>query len=88
MSRIYTITGNKIRGAYSFEPDKERAYWGRYTERLPHRYPFLLLDRVTVFLRKGTAVNPGTKATGIKNVTFNEPFFRGTFPESPLCREF
>lgn len=45
-------------------------------ERLPHRYPFLLLDEVT-------DLGPD-KASGFKNVTFNEPYFRGHFPEAPV----
>src|SRR5271156_54052 len=44
---------------------------------LPHRYPFLLLDRVT-------SVTPGLKATGYKNLTANEPFFEGHFPFRPI----
>jgi 3-hydroxyacyl-[acyl-carrier-protein] dehydratase len=44
---------------------------------LPHRYPFLLIDRVT-------EVQPGQKLVGYKNVTFNEPFFNGHFPGHPV----
>lgn len=44
---------------------------------LPHRYPFLLVDRVTEF-------ESGKKLTAIKNVTINEPFFTGHFPEKPV----
>ena len=44
---------------------------------LPHRYPFLLVDRVVDF--EGDA-----KCTGIKNVTMNEPFFPGHFPDHPI----
>ena len=44
---------------------------------LPHRYPFLLLDRVIDF-------EGDFKCTGIKNVTFNEPFFPGHFPDHPV----
>lgn len=44
---------------------------------LPHRYPFLLIDRLTELV-------PGEKASGIKNVTFNEPFFQGHFPGEPV----
>jgi 3-hydroxyacyl-[acyl-carrier-protein] dehydratase len=44
---------------------------------LPHRYPFLLVDRVV-------ELNPGTNAVGIKNVTINEPFFQGHFPDHPI----
>ena len=46
-------------------------------EILPHRFPFLLIDRVTV-------AEPGKSLTAIKNVTFNEQFFQGHFPESPV----
>jgi 3-hydroxyacyl-[acyl-carrier-protein] dehydratase len=44
---------------------------------LPHRYPFLLVDRVI-------SVEKGVKIVGIKNVTFNEPFFQGHFPGNPI----
>lgn len=44
---------------------------------LPHRYPFLLVDRIT-------EMTPGERAVGIKNVTANEPFFQGHFPEYPV----
>lgn len=44
---------------------------------LPHRYPFLLVDRIL-------EINPGEKATGIKNVTSNEEFFLGHFPGNPI----
>src|SRR6266498_5096270 len=44
---------------------------------LPHRYPFLLVDRII-------DIEPGTKAVGIKNVTINEPFFMGHFPGNPI----
>lgn len=46
-------------------------------EHLPHRYPFLLIDRVT-------EVKPGESLTGFKNVTFNEPYFTGHFPQRPV----
>jgi 3-hydroxyacyl-[acyl-carrier-protein] dehydratase len=44
---------------------------------LPHRYPFLLVDRLVEF-------EPAKKAVGIKNVTCNEPFFVGHFPDKPI----
>lgn len=44
---------------------------------LPHRYPFLMVDRVTSY-------EPGKTLTAIKNVTFNEPIFTGHFPQSPI----
>lgn len=44
---------------------------------LPHRYPFLLVDRII-------ELEPNAKAVGIKNVTINEPFFQGHFPDNPI----
>lgn len=44
---------------------------------LPHRYPFLLVDRII-------DIEPGIKAVGIKNVTINEGFFQGHFPGHPI----
>ncbi len=46
-------------------------------EYLPHRYPMLLIDRVTSFV-------PATSIRGFKNVTVSEPFFQGHFPEFPV----
>jgi len=46
-------------------------------ERIPHRYPFLLIDKVV-------DIQPGESAVGIKNVTVNEPFFQGHFPGHPI----
>ena len=45
-------------------------------ERLPHRYPFLLVDRVL-------ELHPGKSIRALKNVTYNEPFFPGHFPAPP-----
>ena len=44
---------------------------------IPHRYPFLLVDKII-------DIEYGTKAVGIKNVTVNEPFFQGHFPGNPI----
>jgi 3-hydroxyacyl-[acyl-carrier-protein] dehydratase len=44
---------------------------------LPHRYPFLLVDRIV-------SIEEGTSITGIKNVSINEPFFTGHFPGQPI----
>ncbi len=46
-------------------------------EILPHRYPFLLIDKVLELL-------PGERLLALKNVTFNEPFFNGHFPGAPV----
>ncbi len=44
---------------------------------IPHRYPFLLIDKMKNIV-------PGESAVGVKNVTINEPFFVGHFPEKPV----
>ena len=46
-------------------------------ELLPHRYPFLLIDRILEF-------EMGKRIVGLKNVTINEPFFQGHFPGHPI----
>jgi len=46
-------------------------------EVIPHRYPFLLVDRIVEF-------EPKKRIVGIKNVTMNEPFFQGHFPGHPI----
>lgn len=46
-------------------------------ERIPHRYPFLLVDRIV-------ELDVGKRAVGIKNVTINEPYFTGHFPDYPV----
>lgn len=53
--------------------------------RLPHRYPFCLIDRV-ISRQFGDDVNrrQGRKLIAIKNVTFNEPYFPGHFPDNPM----
>ncbi|MGE4635017.1 MAG: 3-hydroxyacyl-ACP dehydratase FabZ [Arenicellales bacterium] len=49
----------------------------RIEDILPHRYPFLLIDRIT-------DVTPGESLRALKNVTINEPFFAGHFPHRPV----
>lgn len=49
----------------------------RIMEMIPHRYPFLMIDRVIDIV-------PDESAVGIKNVTINEPFFQGHFPGHPV----
>ena len=46
-------------------------------EMIPHRHPFLMIDRMT-------DIHIGVSAVGIKNVTINEPFFQGHFPTQPV----
>jgi 3-hydroxyacyl-[acyl-carrier-protein] dehydratase len=50
---------------------------GEILKRLPHRYPFLLIDRAVDYVAN-------TSIRGIKNVSFNEPFFVGHFPDAPV----
>ncbi|HUB94459.1 MAG TPA: 3-hydroxyacyl-ACP dehydratase FabZ [Stellaceae bacterium] len=49
----------------------------RIMQLIPHRYPFLMIDRVV-------GVQPGEEATGIKNVSINEYYFQGHFPQRPV----
>ncbi|MDC0158740.1 3-hydroxyacyl-ACP dehydratase FabZ [Rhodospirillaceae bacterium] len=49
----------------------------RIKELIPHRYPFLLIDGIQT-------LTPNESATGIKNVSINEPFFEGHFPDRPV----
>jgi len=49
----------------------------RILQILPHRYPFILVDRILDIV-------PGERITGLKNVTINEPFFQGHFPGIPI----
>jgi beta-hydroxyacyl-[acyl carrier protein] dehydratase FabZ len=49
----------------------------RIMQMIPHRYPFLMVDKVV-------NVIPNESAVGIKNVTINEPFFQGHFPQRPV----
>lgn len=50
---------------------------GEILEALPHRYPFLMIDRIV-------DINGDESAVGIKNVTINEPIFQGHFPGNPI----
>jgi beta-hydroxyacyl-ACP dehydratase FabZ len=52
-------------------------YYQDIIKVLPHRYPFLLVDRIT-------ELEPGKRIVGLKNVTINEPFFQGHFPGNPI----
>ncbi|MFT8718154.1 MAG: 3-hydroxyacyl-ACP dehydratase FabZ [Acetobacter sp.] len=63
-------------------PDEERKYIEavdvmRIMEAIPHRYPFLLIDRMV-------EITLGESAVGVKNVSVNEPFFQGHFPARPV----
>lgn len=49
----------------------------RIMEMIPHRYPFLMIDKIKDIV-------PDERACGVKNVTINEPYFQGHFPEKPI----
>lgn len=49
----------------------------RIKQLIPHRHPFLLIDKIVDLV-------PDVRATGIKNVTYNEPYFQGHFPGHPI----
>ncbi len=57
--------------------NKESCNINEIKSLIPHRYPFLLIDKVIDIVKNETA-------TGIKNVTVNEPYFPGHFPSSPV----
>ncbi len=59
------------------QPEAHRLDIREILRYLPHRYPFLLIDRVIDYTR-------GESLIGLKNVSFNEPFFTGHFPQRPI----
>ena len=71
------ITSSGVGAATSFIPQKDSLDASEIMKILPHRYPFLLVDKI-VYLEKGK------KAIGIKNVTINDYFFQGHFPDRPI----
>ena len=63
-----------------YDPNREPVMdINRIRELLPHRYPFLLVDK--------TIEVGGNYIVGVKNITTNEPFFQGHFPQERSCRE-
>jgi len=61
----------------AIEPGKTVLDIDEIMEILPHRYPMLLIDRLV-------DIKPGESAVAIKNVSINEPFFNGHFPQKPV----
>lgn len=67
----------RLLGIPKYEPDKEPLYdVMQISQLLPHRFPFLLVDKIVELSE--------THVVGIKNVTLNEPFFQGHFPDNPI----
>src|SRR5690606_9848022 len=74
---LTTELGGTGRAALPQMEGRERMDIRQVLDVLPHRYPFLLVDRVL-------ELEPGRRAVGVKNVTINEPFFQGHFPGYPV----
>ncbi|MCB0636948.1 MAG: 3-hydroxyacyl-ACP dehydratase FabZ, partial [Lewinella sp.] len=67
----------RLRGKPKYDPDAEPLFdSNQIAEWLPHRYPFLLVDKIIEL--------SDTHVAGVKNVTFNEQFFQGHFPNNPV----
>lgn len=67
----------KLKGKPVYDPDKEPVYdVVQITQRLPHRYPFLLVDKIIELSDR--------HVVGVKNVSFNEGYFQGHFPGNPV----
>ena len=82
-TRLARLVRQEIKKAHTklnipvYDPEKAPVFnLEDIKKRLPHRYPFLLVDKI-IYL-------DGTTVVGIKNVTFNEPFFQGHFPDEPV----
>jgi UDP-3-O-[3-hydroxymyristoyl] N-acetylglucosamine deacetylase/3-hydroxyacyl-[acyl-carrier-protein] dehydratase len=67
----------KLRGKPKYDPDTEPLFDSvKIAEWLPHRYPFLLVDKIIELTEE--------RVVGVKNITFNEHFFQGHFPNNPV----
>lgn len=70
-------TTRKLRGIPKYDPTKKPVNdINEITKKLQHRYPFLLIDKIIELTDK--------QVVGVKNVTMNEPFFQGHFPNNPV----
>lgn len=71
------MESRKLKGKPKYDPEQEPLFDSiKIANWLPHRYPFLLIDRITEL--------SANHVVGIKNVTFNESFFQGHFPNNPV----
>lgn len=78
VARLRAAATKERSGSMSHSHDQPRELSLEEIQKiLPHRYPFLLVDRISL-------LEPGKRAIGIKNVTTNEPFFQGHFPGHPV----
>jgi UDP-3-O-[3-hydroxymyristoyl] N-acetylglucosamine deacetylase / 3-hydroxyacyl-[acyl-carrier-protein] dehydratase len=78
-SKFVQVLAKSERRASRIYPQRAPEYWdiSAILETMPHRYPFLLVDRIL-------EIESGKRIVGLKNVTINEPFFPGHFPEHPI----
>jgi UDP-3-O-[3-hydroxymyristoyl] N-acetylglucosamine deacetylase/3-hydroxyacyl-[acyl-carrier-protein] dehydratase len=75
--KIKELIKSKKKGGVKFDLNKEPIYnINDITKMLPHRYPFLMVDKIMEMDSQGIV--------GVKNVTMNEPFFQGHFPDNPV----
>ena len=75
--KIKELIKSKKKGYKKFNLDKEPLYnINDISKMLPHRYPFLMVDKIMEI--------DSTSIIGVKNVTLNEPFFQGHFPDNPI----
>jgi UDP-3-O-[3-hydroxymyristoyl] N-acetylglucosamine deacetylase / 3-hydroxyacyl-[acyl-carrier-protein] dehydratase len=75
--KIKELIKSKKKGLVKFDLTKEPIYnINDITRMLPHRYPFLMVDKIMEMDSQGIV--------GVKNVTMNEPFFQGHFPDNPV----
>ncbi len=75
--RKHLIEQRKLKGKPKYDPDKEPLFnTPQLEEWLPHRYPFLLVDKIIELSE--------THVVGVKNVTANEQYFQGHFPSNPV----
>ncbi len=75
--RKHYLEQRKLRGKPKYDPDKQPLFdVVKISEWLPHRYPFLLIDKIIELSER--------HVVGVKNVTFNEAFFQGHFPSNPV----
>ena len=71
------VEKRKLKGKPSYDPDAEPLFDSvRIASWLPHRFPFLLVDKIIEL--------SDTHVVGVKNITFNEGFFQGHFPDNPV----
>jgi len=72
-----TVRPDSLRKGESPQPMQKSYEIYEIMNMLPHRYPFILIDRILEIV-------PGEKVVALKNVTINEPFFQGHFPGTPV----